>query len=268
MPIAAILSGFYATHVVNVITWCRAYAIFPIPTFVQLKGYMLESLSRVFVQSLLRKWAARGWEFDQTLWPEEETCFHSIQRRRRVGDRHTWKISFDISNFESLHMESPEDHGMRNNVFQMEKRRASIGDSWHTSPAVPHYEIDIGCSSFRSSVLRHKYVAPVRWMEFAGSRLDRAAYMQFVTKIEPGRWPEGTRSLLEPTREEMRSRLSRGLHDAGWISGSADGPANSLTTKSRYFDRPENWRYYDEDMTRWYDAWNQQEADEEREGRG
>lgn len=85
----AILAGFYATHVVNIITWSTVYSIFPIPTFMQHKGYMLEPPSLGWVQSILRRWETRGWEFDGTLRPEEESPSHPFQSRRRVGDRYT-----------------------------------------------------------------------------------------------------------------------------------------------------------------------------------
>ncbi|KAF7502568.1 hypothetical protein GJ744_005486 [Endocarpon pusillum] len=40
--IAAILASFNTTDVVKIITWSTAYAVFPVPTFEEHKGYMLK----------------------------------------------------------------------------------------------------------------------------------------------------------------------------------------------------------------------------------
>ena len=234
MPIASILSGFYATHVVNVITWSTAYAIFPVPTFMQHKGYMLEPLSNKFIRSILRKWGTRGWEFDQTLWPEEETDTHSFQPRRRVGDRYTWKISFDRANFDCSQGIAADDDGIQNNVFEMNQRKATSDDA---EGIIPHYKINIDQSSLRSSVLRHEYVAPKSWKDFLAARLNRATRMQIVTKLDPVDWPEGVMDIDGFNR----------VHGIGFTFWDL-----------RYLNRAKNWRYHDEDMGRWYDAWNQE----------
>ena len=142
------MANFYPTHVVNIITWSTAYAVFPMPTFEEHKGYMLKPLSRKYMPALLHKWATRGWEFEQTLWPEEETATHSIQPRRRVGDRYTWTISFDITNFDLSQGSAADVDGCQNNVFEMRKGKGSVYDS-DCSHVVPHYHVNVGDTSFR-----------------------------------------------------------------------------------------------------------------------
>lgn len=253
LPIAPILNGFYSTHVVNLITWCSAFAIFPIPTFVQHKCHMLKSLSDQCLHPILRKWAKRGWDFDQTLWDEEEPRASSIQRRRRVGDRYTWRMSLDTSNLPCSQMWIPQDYGIQNNVFEMEKMGASNARR-DNLPTVPHYRTQIRCSEFRSPVLRHTYVVTPSWMEFIGRRLDRATYMEFLTKLEPSDWAkiDRERGLIERTMQQIEPRS---LHELG------------SRKDNKYFDRPSNWRYYDEDMKSWYDAWNEQESQREKDAR-
>lgn len=91
---------------------------------------------------------------------EEKTASHSIQPRRRVGDRYTWTISFDITVFDISRGSAADDDGIRNNVFEM--REESNTPDAHTEKAVvSHYHLNVDCTSFRSSVLRHTYVAPL-----------------------------------------------------------------------------------------------------------
>jgi hypothetical protein len=70
--ITAILTGFYATHLINIITCTTAYSVFPIPTFVHHKGYFLESPRHKFLTQLQEKWQSRGWEFHEPLHPGQK----------------------------------------------------------------------------------------------------------------------------------------------------------------------------------------------------
>lgn len=94
----AILKGFYTTLVVNVISWNKAYAIYPKPTFIYHKTYLLTRISDYFGK-LLMKYNKRGWKSQDTLWPEDEVSHRSMLDDRRVGDRHTWSVNPDPSSF-------------------------------------------------------------------------------------------------------------------------------------------------------------------------
>ena len=39
------MGSFYTTAIVNILSWNKAYAIFPLPTFVYYKSFMLEELN-------------------------------------------------------------------------------------------------------------------------------------------------------------------------------------------------------------------------------
>jgi hypothetical protein len=117
---ATVVSSIYATQIVNLMAWSSAYAVFPIPTFVHRKGYMLESLSHRSIHQHMRKWTTRGWEFDQMLWPGGGRSKHSIQPRRRKGDRSTSKISFDCTDLDEERVLGPDDNGIQNNVFEIQ----------------------------------------------------------------------------------------------------------------------------------------------------
>lgn len=95
-PVKAILCGFDTTMVVNIITWNKAYSIFPLITFIQYRGYLLQPLhdgSSPFIS----KYTRRGWKIQEIVWPEDWKVNHSIQPYRRIGDRYTWTISLDTS---------------------------------------------------------------------------------------------------------------------------------------------------------------------------
>ena len=91
-PLYAILNGFYTTLVVNVISWNKAYAIYPKPSFIYHKTYLLTKISDYFGK-LLMKYNKRGWKSQDLLWPEDEVSHSSMLDDRRVGDRHTWSVN-------------------------------------------------------------------------------------------------------------------------------------------------------------------------------
>jgi hypothetical protein len=95
LPVQAILRGFYTTAVVNIITWNKAYAIFPDCTFLERKTYMLKPLDDFFGSQLV-KYSNRGWTTLETQWVEDKKPWHSLQDRiqRRVGDSKTWVCKF------------------------------------------------------------------------------------------------------------------------------------------------------------------------------
>ena len=148
----------------------------------QHKGYILESFSRDVRPGLLRKWAERGWEFCWTLLPEEESVAHSIQPRRRLGDKYTWKIAFDATSLTCLQEATQDDAGMQNNVFEMRKVEAS-NDPYDETPVVLHYNIDIGCPSFRNPFLRNTYVAPQAWLLYVETHLDCTQPLHGLTEL-------------------------------------------------------------------------------------
>ena len=97
-PIQIILGDFYTTAIVNLLSWNKAYAVFPLPAFVHHKSYMLEELNSRLAKKV-NKYTRRGWRFQGTPWPEEEQQVnHPIRSTRRIGDKYTWVIPFEISN--------------------------------------------------------------------------------------------------------------------------------------------------------------------------
>lgn len=176
IPVQAILTGFYSSVVVNFFTWNKAYAIFPLPTFIHHKGYLLKPLSNHF-SALLDKYSRRGWRFQEAMWPEEVSSNQPMQKTRRVGDEFTWVIPFDISN---VTWSKTPDLALEYVSFRLEDEdRAET--TYHTIIAKP----------FVSDVLRHEYLlGDSSWMGFLGKRVDELARMELY-KVKPEARPQG-----------------------------------------------------------------------------
>jgi hypothetical protein len=138
--ITAILTGFYATHLINIITCTTAYSVFPIPTFVHHKGYFLESPVHKFLTQLQEKWQSRGWEFHEPLHPGQEGPSHSFQWFRRFGDRFTWKMFLGTPDPNSLSEYASRLDTAQNVVFGMIKKKYS---DYESPPIFSHYEIKV-----------------------------------------------------------------------------------------------------------------------------
>lgn len=89
-PICAILCNAHATAKINILTWNTAYSIFPLPTFIHGKSYLLKPIR---MDSEYGEWAfPSGMKIQDALWDEERTRNHPIREQRRIGDRFTWTI--------------------------------------------------------------------------------------------------------------------------------------------------------------------------------
>lgn len=76
-PLLDIISGFYTTLVVNVLSWNKAYALYPQPSFLYHSTYLLRGMSDCYGK-LLAKYDERGWPSHDVLWPEDEASHGSM----------------------------------------------------------------------------------------------------------------------------------------------------------------------------------------------
>lgn len=176
-PIFAILKGFYTTLVVNVISWNKAYALFPQPSFLYHKTYLLKSINEYFGK-LLMKYEKRGWKSQDTVWPEDKASHRSILESRRVGDRWTWIVPLNDTGVDRS--ETP-DSVLEYSTFRLSKRE------WGPPPNMGCYGIE--ALQFRSLVLKYRYLnsksvggAEEFWPGFAGPRLERLNYVGALQK--------------------------------------------------------------------------------------
>lgn len=234
IPVQAILKGFYSTVTVNFLTWNKAYALFPLPTFVHHKGYLLKALDN-YLSSLLDKYSRRGWRFQGAMWPEEE--IHSnkpVRTRRLIGDEFTWMIPLDTS---KVDWSKTPDFVLEYSNFELESSR------WAASS-----NHKIVAKGFHSGVLRHKYlVTSMSWMTFLGARVDKLAVLELY-KLAP------------------EKRLAR-FQGAITQTNEGDGMAMYMWMEREMadFQKPDSWTYWDDEIPKWHQAWLQKEAQSKKD---
>ena len=214
-------------------TWNKAYSIFPLPTFCQLKGYLLTELDD-YHAGLVAKYSRRGWKIQDIMWPEERNVNHPIQSFRRVGDKYTWVIPFDTRNVE---WSKRPDWVLEHACFTMDTDQIlddlyAPDEGWPLTRIIRHYSIN--ARSFYGASLKYEYLlVPGDMIGFLGHRVDRTTLME-LRKLDPATRPLNYDSLMEN---------GFGLYD-----------------QLHRFDPPEGWTYWDEELLKWYSAWMETEA--------
>ena len=223
-PAQFILQATETTAQVNIISWNKAYSVFPLPTFIQRKSYMLQCCDEdtgVLVRELCRS----GWNVQGVMWPEEQRSNHPIRERRRIGDRYTWVIPFDTRKVE---WSKTPDYVLEHACFKMDL--SMNYDDWkfydREQETVRNYIIE--AKTLESKVLRHTYVYGEDDMkDFIFPRLHSSTILE-LRKLE---------SEQRPTNYDFI------LGNLGDIDGALGD-----------FDRPASWRYRDDDFPEWYKA--------------
>lgn len=195
--------------VVNVITWNKAFSVFPLVTFIQKRGYMLQPSDDYFM-SLVVKYTQRGWKIQETMWPEDHRVNHPLRRYRRIGDRYSWRIPLDISNVK-----------------------------WSKTPdAVLEFaQFGLSCSEGSYDVLamvykshaqqyRYTYSDPI-WCRFLGRRVTRLTGFELRKSAANLRPPD----FQQMVKEETIHRIE--------------------------LDKPCTWTYWDSEIPKWYEAWEE-----------
>ena len=98
IPVRTVIARSLSTVLINLITWNAAFSIFPLDTFQSYKGFRLHSHPEEVDRDLdiLLKYQARGWDIQPMACTNERQYRDSpMQRDRRLGDKFTWKISFE-----------------------------------------------------------------------------------------------------------------------------------------------------------------------------
>ena len=244
-PLLEILKGFYTTLVVNVITWNKAYALFPQPSFIHHKTYMLKPISDYFGK-LVAKYDKRGWTSQALVWPEDEASHGSILDRRRVGDRFTWMIPFDN---EGVHHPAKPDSVLEYSTFRLlededvtDIHRASADGSMiqvENYNRAGFYRVKGG--TFQALTLKYRYINTDTdqqsfWFHFAGPRLEKLSFMELYKTPVSAR-PQQLMDNVERTRK---------LYE---LCSEVEGYAIDIPS-------------YDFEIPRWYATWERQQASE------
>lgn len=209
------------TSIVNILTWSKAYAIFPLPTFIHHRGYLL-SPDDDDHKPLLAKYEKRGWEWQYVLKDNEAKFNHPIRFARRIGDRYTWTIPLDTRGVE---WPKTSDSVIEYSSFGMTLAISSIKNYW----------VDAELSV--SPALRYQFTCGNdNWMKYLYKRVDQLT-IAGVMDMEPTARP--------PNFEENFTRVFHSfMHD-------------QIRVLLRNFQKPEGWKHYDKEVPRWFEAWKE-----------
>lgn len=95
-PLRGILEGSWSTASVCLMSWRMAYCVWPSLSFFDRRSFML-SQPDLHLMTKIRDFQTRGYVFDTALsaYARGEKG-HSMQKYRRLSDRFTWKVSFNV----------------------------------------------------------------------------------------------------------------------------------------------------------------------------
>ncbi|KAL8678988.1 MAG: hypothetical protein Q9186_004709 [Xanthomendoza sp. 1 TL-2023] len=234
IPVQAILGGFYTTLVVNIISWNRAYSIFALTTFVQYRGYLLkETKENDYFVPLVTKYTRRGWDIRGILARQDHRINHPIQQHRRLADKYTWRISFDVSKVE---WSQTPDSVLEHACFDIHD-----GDA-------DHEYYGIGAFTFKSPALRFTYTYHYSWCQYLGVKVSQMVKGE-LRKMKPEDRPPNYQFFLDRP-DDLR------LHHQSTISG----PERYHRPVFGDIYRPDTWTYWDSEIPQWYEAWEKEHA--------
>ena len=190
------------------------------------------------IGELLAKYRRRGWSTSDVLWSEERESNPEIRMRRRIGDRYSWKISFNNTEIKSI--------GIPDTVFEQSEFRMLLHK--HKTHVAQNYKIL--APVFFSHVLRYQYICDTHyigsgtrnrfWHDFVGPRVDRMAEMECFQ----------TEERKKPTWHSDNVHTN---NDDDCQNGNYHifGPDESY---------PPTWTYYDREIPRWRQIYEEQQT--------
>lgn len=194
----------------------------------------------------LRPW----WRIQDALWEEEEEAGnHPVWEQRRIGDRFTWTIEFSIRGI-TCKPKVP-DFVLEHCHFRLSKKtddgsgEGNTGLSWY----------DLRCAPLKAPVLKFQYthggphygsLVPIpsdRHEDFVGSW--RTLVLQRTDRL----------TLLELQKMDPSDRPVNYNVIYGEYAALVKKPNRKLDFRVSKIKKPKGWRHVDEDIPRWYHAW-------------
>jgi hypothetical protein len=231
LPIWSILMGFHSTVVVNVISWNKAYSIFPDATFLERETFVLLPLDDSSKKAIV-KYGERGWKnwtSSENQRPDEKELPRSLAPKptdqfRRVGDTKTWIVDLNI---DSVGIPSTPDYVLEHACFITEE--LSWQASHHPGPSFRLWAILV-----ENPILRYKYC-----------EADRINF-----------WDDMKRKLDDLTKLEIEKLDAEDRPD--WFTAFFAVPDRQGHPNYRALDpldKPSTWSYYDDLVPQWYADW-------------
>lgn len=225
-PIVAIINlARHSTVCVNIISWNKAYAVFPKSSFISHKGFLAHVLDGI----LRDEYSRYGWRIQDVQWREDERRDRSFGLTRRVGDKYTWIILLDTTN---VSWSPIPDFVLEHAVFSIEKLRLNRTGRFH------YYGYELSTGHRSTTILRYAYAVPanpgtqggpISWIAFLNDRLGRLAPIE-ISK------------LASPNRPTNFAQILNG-----------DVPHWEINPYT--FTKPDDWVYWDEEIPGWYKVW-------------
>ena len=224
LPAQAIIRDFYATMVVNIITGTSSYGVYPRPTFIEHKGYMLLQLDE-YRRKLLKKYARRGWAVKEVMGAEDEYPNSPIRSHRRICDKYTWKIP--LGNFVG-------ETAIPDSVLELSTFRIFAPSEQSRSENENENEnsyYSVRAEMFQAQVLRHRYlVRDYDWMDGLATHtnsLCKTELRKLCSEDRPDHYDEKLQ------RPEMWYNLM--------------------------IQKPDYWTYWDDSLPFWLASWEKKE---------
>jgi hypothetical protein len=157
---------------------------------------------------------------------DDQDCLEPhFETFRRVGDRYTWMIPFEIG---KVHPSSTPDSVVEYSSFD-------LAINWCGEDYTDSY-YDVRINTFQSHMLKHKYIYGARylyspsqfWRQYAGPLLDEKIHEELEklpVTARPKDW------------EELMAQTAR-FHEVAMD-----------------FEKPNSWRYFDDQIPIWFRYW-------------
>ncbi|KEQ59056.1 uncharacterized protein M437DRAFT_88006 [Aureobasidium melanogenum CBS 110374] len=230
-PLHSILTDCaFSTAHVNIITWNKAYCMFPNVTFVDRRMYFLHTPDEAMGQ-ILSKYSAHGWRTsDWVDYDQARGCNKAGIREnfRRVGDSSTWVIPLNLY---KIRTPSQPDSVLESCTFQVFPDSGPSG-SLHTGLKT----FGIGAQTFSCCMLKYTYTfhAPdTSWMVFLREKISRMVMLEVLKT--------GDADLIASTRRP--DFMSGGYRDC------------PLLRWRPRFERPDGWECVDHMLPAWLEEW-------------
>ncbi|KAF4336551.1 hypothetical protein FBEOM_9593 [Fusarium beomiforme] len=237
LPIETILTSSSTTAIINVITWNKAYCIFPHQTLIKHEFYPLRPLDDDF-GSELSELSLQGWTARDIIWPDHvREKFLNLIHVRRVGDSSSLVIPLDTH---SVVTQAVPDYIIEFSQFEisgygLQSQTGSTG-FWDNHFGQDHFQntaprwsfLQIRAKELSSPALCHCYITTYSgWRDFLSERVLRWTW-------------------LELYKVEQRNRPAQPL---------TSFPLVSEVSIPQNFEFPQSWDYADDQIPIWYQQW-------------
>ena len=200
------------------ISWNKAYAVFPQATFIDRRGIILQELNDNRV-TYLQKYIRRGFSF-HSVPPGQAKSMPAIEQDRRVADCHSWIIQLDTVGIAGP---SLPDWSLEYAGINLKKSLDFITDGRISEGRLERYTVNM--VRVKSYVLRREYLcASHQWARFLADQADRASGIEL-------------------------SRADNDARSLGWRD-VINLPADMAYEQS-------TWEFWDDQVPAWFAQWQE-----------